>query len=280
MSERHIKQERNLRYVQMVTPRYTNYFIEEYFRYKHHNPNDVMSRYVILQEAARYKSDKTIEFLYKVNASERNYHFRYFAFQALQKFGEIVRFHKNRKGKKRPGDIDVFDKIETPEKLLNLIYNSQMEQNKTYDVFISHSYKDCTKLLELKAMLNSDNLNVYLDWVCDRGALKRELTNADTANVITKRLEKSSALLYVYTDASSYSQWAPWELGYFYALGKTIYVLFNIEKDTNIPSYLDLYHKVIIKDDHVVSEQNGTSLYNLIESDINQKQKENEKENY
>lgn len=148
-----------------------------------------------------------------------------------------------------------------------------MEQNKTYDVFISHSYKDCTKLLELKAMLNSDNLNVYLDWVCDRGALKRELTNADTANVITKRLEKSSALLYVYTDASSYSQWAPWELGYFYALGKTIYVLFNIEKDTNIPSYLDLYHKVIIKDDHVVSEQNGTSLYNLIESDINQKQK-------
>lgn len=279
MAERHVKQEKNLRYVQKTMPKYTNILIEEYFRYKHRTPTDVMSRYIILQEAARYQSKKTMELLHKVNASERNYHLRYFAFQALQQLGETVRLHKNRKGKKRPGDIEEFEKVDTPDKLLNLIYNSEMEQNKFYDVFVSHSYKDSAKLLDLKAMLNGDNLNVYLDWVCDRGALKRELTNANTAQVIAERLKKSSALLYVYTEFSVHSQWTPWELGYFYALGKPIYVLIDMDKDMDIPEYLDLHGRVKIENGMVVSEKNGEPLSSMIEHDKN-KNKKNETENF
>ena len=89
------------KYIQHVVPSYSNYYIQTYFAGKHQNPTDIDTRYAVLQEASKYKSPVTIKFLYKVNASERNYHLRHFAFLTLQKFGEKeVRLRPNRKGKK------------------------------------------------------------------------------------------------------------------------------------------------------------------------------------
>ena len=120
----------------------------------------------------------TLVFLHKVNASERNYQLRHFAFLTLQQFGEKeVRLRKNRKGNKRVGD-DVFPvKIESPKELLSHIYNSQMEKNKKYDLFISHSSTNKELLLRTKSILNSLNFNVYIDWINDKEGLKRTLTN-------------------------------------------------------------------------------------------------------
>ena len=243
----------NLKYTQKVTPSYSNYYIQTYFHSKRTNPIDVDTRYAVLVEASKYKSPTTIKFLHKVNASERNYHLRYFAFQALQKFGvKEVRLRKNRKGKKKVGDKIVPIPIETPDDLIHFIYNSQLEQMKKFDLFISHSSFDSELLLSLKSVLNHSNVNVYVDWVSDRNALKRELTNVNTANTIVERLKSAKALLYIHTEASQNSKWTPWELGFFHALkGKIcIYNPDNIEK----APYLDIYPTAVLEGDKLLVE--------------------------
>jgi hypothetical protein len=244
--KREVKLETNLKYTQKVTPSYSNYYIQTYFHCKRTNPIDVDTRYAVLVEASKYKSPITIKFLHKVNASERNYHLRYFAFQALQKFGvKEVRLRKNRKGKKKVGDNIVPTPIETPDDLIYSIYNSQLEQIKQYDLFLSHSSFDSKLLLRLKSILNHSNVNVYVDWVSDRNALKRELTNANTAKTIIERLKSSKAFLYIHTEASQNSKWTPWEIGLFHALkGKIcIYNPDNIEK----APYLEIYPTAVLE---------------------------------
>ena len=254
--KREVKLETNLKYTQKVTPSYSNYYIQTYFHYKRTNPIDVDTRYAVLVEASKYKSPITIKFLHKVNASERNYHLRYFAFQALQKFGvKEVRLRKNRKGKKKVGDKILPTPIETPDDLIHSIYNTQLEQMKKYDLFLSHSSFDSELLLSLKSVLNHSNVNVYVDWVSDRNALKRELTNINTANTIIERLKSSKALLYIHTQASQISKWTPWELGFFHALkGKIcIYNPDNIEK----APYLDIYPIVVLEEGKLFVETEG-----------------------
>lgn len=246
-AEREARLEASLKYTQKVTPTYSNYYIQTYFHCKRTNPIDVDTRYAVLVEASKYKSPITIKFLHKVNASERNYHLRYFAFQALQKFGvKEVRLRKNRKGKKKVGDKIVPTPIETPNDLIHSIYNSQLEQMKKYDLFLSHSSFDSELLLSLKLILNHCHVNVYVDWVSDRNALKRELTNANTAKTIIERLKSSKALLYIHTEASQNSKWAPWELGFFHALKRKIciYNPNNIEK----APYLDIYPTTVLEE--------------------------------
>ncbi len=81
----------------------------------------------------------------------------------LQKFGiKEVRLRKNRKGRKRAGDSTVPDlDIGSPDKLLDFIYNSQLEQAKMYDLFLLHSSLDSSLLLEIKAILNSGNTPLF-----------------------------------------------------------------------------------------------------------------------
>ena len=249
----------NLKYVQAVNPSYSNYYIETYFEIKHHNPIDVDARYAVLVEASKYKSPETIKFLHKVNASERNFHLRDFAFSTLQKFGiKEVRLRKNRKGKKRQGDELVPIPIETPKDLINHIYNSQLEQMKSYDLFISHSSTDSELLLQLKSILNCSSINVYIDWVNDKEALKRELTNVDTANAIIERLKSSKALLYIHTNASLNSRWTPWELGFFHALKNKVCV-YNPDNIEKAP-YLDVYPNVVLKNGLFFIETNTELL--------------------
>ncbi|WP_018027907.1 TIR domain-containing protein [Porphyromonas somerae] len=250
--KREAKLRANQKYIQEATPSYSNYYIQTYFLCKHADPTDVDTRYAILVEASKYKSPVTIKFLHKVNASERNYHLRYFAFLTLQKFNEKeVRLRKNRK-KKRAGDTEVPKPINTPDDLIRSIYNSQLERMKEYDLFLSHSSIDSELLLKLKSILNHSNINVYIDWVCDRNALKRELTNVNTANTIIERLKSSKALLYVHTKASQNSKWIPWELGFIHAMkGKIcIYNPENIDKEP----YMEIYPTVIVKGEKLFVE--------------------------
>ncbi len=247
------KSKESSKYIQSTTPSYSNYYIQTYFCGKRNQPIDVNTRYAVLVETSKYKSSVTIEFLHKVNASERNYHLRNFAFLTLQKFGiKEVRLRKNRKDKERAGDKIVPMQIRTPDDLIHFIYNSQLEQMKKYDLFLSHSSLDSDLLLKLKSILNHSNVNVYVDWVSDRDALKRELTNVNTANTIIERLKASKALLYIHTEASQSSKWTPWELGFFHALKDKIciYNPNNIEK----APYLEIYPTVILENQELLVE--------------------------
>lgn len=249
---RKAKEEQKLTYVQTVRPQYSGFLLGKYLRHRRTHPEDVDTCYMYLQEASKYKCRDTIDLLQKVNAAERNYHLRHFAFLTLQKFGiKEVQLRKNPKGKAKPGDKTVPKEMKTPEELLNAIYNSQLEQHKSFDLFLSHSSKDVDALLKLKTMLNAQGINVYIDWVNDREQLSRTLTNKDTAKVIIERIKSCNALMFVNTEASLLSLWTPWELGYAHALGKKICVL-QIGEVKDAPAYLDIYDKVMVEGDNIM----------------------------
>lgn len=266
LNKRKSKKEENLLLTQTATPTYTNYFIKSYFDSKRNDPLDINRRYAILKEVSLYRSPVTIKFLHKVNASERNYTLRYYAFTVLQKFNiSEVRFRKNRKGKKRQGDTEKPDTINTPQELLQQIYNSQLEKMKSYDIFLSHSSIDKNEILKLKVLLNAQNINIYVDWVNDRESLRRELTNVDTAQVIIERLKNSKCLLYIHTEASLFSKWTPWELGYFHALGKKICV-YTPNDTVEKPPYLDIYPKAVLNSNTftVIEQGEEVSIFDWI----------------
>lgn len=247
--------------LQLVDPEFSNYFIKTYFDIKHRHPEDVDSRMRILEEAAKFKCAATIAFMRKVNSAERNFTLRYFAFETLQKtFGfSAVLLHRNRKGKHHLGDTAKPSMVNSPGELVAAIYESQnsLERHKVFHVFLSHSMQDHDKLIRLKALLNSLGLSVYLDWAEDRAALRRNLTNADTARVIIERMKNCKSVMYVRTSASLASTWAAWELGYAHALQKKICVL-NVEDIAERPAFLNLYDEAVVCGEDVMVCSNGT----------------------
>ena len=248
---------------QSVAPSHTNYFIKTYFYVKRVHSEDVDTRMRILEEAAKFQCEETEVFFRKVNAAERNYTLRHFAFTTLQKtFGHSqVHFHSNRSGKERLGDKSIPKKMDKPELLMQEIYKSQydLERKKSFDVFLSHSSKDYGTIIRLKTMLNSQGLTVYVDWVQDRQALSRELTSVDTAKAIVERIRQSKSVLYVLTKASAKSVWTPWELGYAQALGKKICVL-PLEEVDEAPEYLEIYDVAYVKDGIIVINSGGQTI--------------------
>ena len=254
------RERQKLAYVQQVKPAYSGFLLGKYLRHRRTHPEDVDTSYRYLLEASKYKCNDTIDLFQKVNAAERNYNLRFFAFQMLQRFGiKEVKLRKNPKGKVKPGDKEVPKALNTPEELLRAIYDSQLEQQKTFDIFLSHSSKDLELLLKIKTMLNADGINVYIDWVNDYAELRRELTNKDAARVIIERIRASRAFLYIETEASAYSQWTPWELGYAHAIGKKICVL-EIQEIPEPPAYLSIYDQARIENDSIMVSHLGTDI--------------------
>lgn len=84
----------------------------------------------------------------------------------------------------------------------------------SYDIFLSHSFKDAYFILALKMELSGMGYSVYVDWIDDR-QLDRNQVSKKTADLLRKRMQSSSSLLLVSTENSSVSKWVPWELGYF-----------------------------------------------------------------
>lgn len=223
------------------------------------HPEDSDTRYLIVHELAKYKCDDTIKFLIGLVRCEKNRPLQHYAWQKLNEFG-VTGVHKGRrKGKKKMTHIKRFVSIHTPQDLLKAIYNSPLEQMKHYDLFLSHSYKDKDKLIELKDSLNALGLNVYMDWVNDKDELLRDLTCAETAKVITERIKASKAILYVHTNASLDSKWTPWELGFASASNKPILV-YRPEPTENEPEYLQLYVSVVLEGGQLLIGADKTNI--------------------
>ena len=236
-----------LDWIQHTQPRYVSQYIKAYYNTRKLNPEDIDTRYLIVHELAKYKCEGTIQFLTKLVRCEKNLPLQHYAWLKLNELG-VTGVHKGRrKGKKKLTHTKGFVPIHTPQDLLKAIYNSPLEQMKHYDLFLSHSYKDKDKLIELKDSLNAMGLNVYMDWVNDKDELLRDLTCAETAKVITERIKASKAILYVHTNASLDSKWTPWELGFASALNKPILV-YRPEPTENEPEYLQLYIPVVLEE--------------------------------
>ena len=247
LNKRRAKEAKRERYIQHTQPRYVSQHIKAYYNTRKLNPEDIDTRYLIVHELAKYKCEGTIQFLTMLVRCEKNLPLQHYAWMKLNELG-VTGVHKGRrKGKKKLTHTKRFVPIHTPQDLVKAIYNSPLEQMKHYDLFLSHSYKDKDKLIELKDSLNAIGLNVYMDWVNDKDELLRDLTCAETAKVITERIKASKAILYVHTNSSLDSKWTPWELGFASALNMPILV-YRPEPTENEPEYLQLYIPVVLEE--------------------------------
>ena len=200
-------------------------FIKEYFNSRKKDNLDIDSRYLIIRECAKFKCRKTILFLQKINACEKNEELQLMAYNYLCRFGLHPRLRKKRKGKKRRTSTAKHQLEENPSTLLKLIFENQQILHKHFDVFLSHSYGRQLELLQAKDTLNSQGLVVYVDWINDAEMLEREKQNDDTFKVLYERLKQSSSLLFIQTKLSVASKYCMDEIEYFRQLRRPIYLL-------------------------------------------------------
>lgn len=120
-----------------------------------------------------------------------------------------------------------------------------------WDVFLSHSYRDAqtlteSELLQLRILLASYNLKVYVDWVVDPN-LDHSRVTKENAMVLRHRMDNSRSLLFATTRSSSDSKWMPWELGYIDAKTSRVAILPIMDQSTNGyygQEYLGMYPHV------------------------------------
>lgn len=84
----------------------------------------------------------------------------------------------------------------------------------TFDVFLSHSFRDADLILGIVEILESSGQSVYVDWIND-AQLDRSKVIVATADVLRRRMGQCRALVYASTVAATHSKWMPWELGFF-----------------------------------------------------------------
>lgn len=219
-----VKENYYLQYGQDVCPDYIKNLISLYFKERKKCNLDINARYILLIEAAQFRTPETVEFLKKICACDKNDNLRRFAFDALQSMGYNPWLSRKRKGKVRNTAIKPIDIIKNPTALLEYIYRYQDRLHKHFDVFLSHSSYDKSDLCRLKRILNAQGLVVYIDWVNDNVMLNRPNQNEDTWTVLQKRMDISSVMIFVMTDNSLRSVWTPREIDYFKTQGKDVYI--------------------------------------------------------
>ena len=84
---------------------------------------------------------------------------------------------------------------------------------KTYDIFLSHSYLDHELVYTIVDLFNDAGYSVYVDWIIDE-QLDRSKVDRQTSEILRKRMDSSKGLAYVSTTNIATSKWCPWELGY------------------------------------------------------------------
>lgn len=191
----------------------------------------------ILLELQKYYCSKNLLFFSKKVDTEYNPQLRRMAFEHLQSVGfqPVLRRQKymripSRNKKRREYLKNVYSKEKysikaIPEELEYRIENSKEQLIKSYDFFISHSSIDYIAVQSLIKYLNTNNKNIYCDWINDDDYLKRKLIGIATLSVIEKRLQQSKAIIFIISDNSLNSKWCKYELNYFYELGKSIYTI-------------------------------------------------------
>lgn len=136
----------------------------------------------------------------------------------------------------------------------------EFSDEKTYDIFISHSYTDADEILKLKQIIEEMDFTTYVDWVEDE-QLDRSKVNKETAKLLRSRMKQCKSLFFVTSANSPESRWMPWELGYFDAFKQKVAILPILEPsiltdEYKCQEYLGLYPYVTkdrIKDSNKVT---------------------------
>ena len=134
LKKREEKLQKALYYVQEVETQYTSKFIDRYF-----TTHDLHERLEIIRELSKYKSEKIIEFFYKVNACTRNFSLKEESMKYIQGIGLPFVLRRKKKGKKNYIDNEQVKNMSSPEILMKRLYVDDLEKIKKFDAFISHA---------------------------------------------------------------------------------------------------------------------------------------------
>lgn len=115
-----------------------------------------------------------------------------------------------------------------------------------FDIFLSHSYEDAQIIMGIKALIERQNLRVYVDWIED-AQLDRSQVTVRTAKLLRRRMKHCKFLIYASSKAATYSRWMPWEVGYFDGLrGRSqigvVPIVKSIDQKFEGQEYLGLYN--------------------------------------
>ena len=133
------------------------------------------------------------------------------------------------------------------EKVDFLDQNESLQSDKKM-VFLCHSHEDKELVLGLKAMLQQEGLDIYLDW---EDYTMPFMPDAETALKLQEKIDQSDIFFYLATNNSMKSTWCPWEIGYADAINKDILII-----PTTIDGikyygneYLELYRFVYVDEE-------------------------------
>ena len=217
--------------IQDVEPAYIDIFIQAY----HEKGISQDGKIEIVKELQKYACSKSLDFLQKLNDSEKNSQIRIIAFNHLQKIGKYVKLRKDFKGKKKIYMTEKTNFKMKPLDLFEKIENDLIQNKKSYDLFISHSFEDNELILKIIKYLNKFNLNIYCDWLSDNDFLKRKYASEYTKLILKRRIEQSNKVLFIKTKNTNdqnnnfYSEWVAMEILYSKDINKPIECVYFID---------------------------------------------------
>ena len=95
------------------------------------------------------------------------------------------------------------------EKAFSNVFNKK--EKKEYGIFLSHKHTDTELVYQFKKMLDSLNIDVYIDWLDDDMPIT---TDQETALRLKERIKDSKKFILLATDEAINSKWCNWELGF------------------------------------------------------------------
>lgn len=84
-------------------------------------------------------------------------------------------------------------------------------EGKKYDIFLSHKHSDKELVFQFKKLIDSLNLDIYIDWLDDEMPIT---TDKETALKLKEKIKTSRKFVLLATDEAINSKWCNWELGY------------------------------------------------------------------
>lgn len=106
------------------------------------------------------------------------------------------------------------------ENRICFLESGETSHARSFDIFLSHSYLDKVQVLALVKLFNQHHFSVYVDWLQDK-QFDRSDVNAQTADLLRRRMHQSKSLSYLTTKNIVNSKWCQWELGYFDGLKRS-----------------------------------------------------------
>lgn len=106
-----------------------------------------------------------------------------------------------------------------------LILREAAETDETsFDVFLSHSYRDAELIVGIHRILAESGLSVYVDWIANGSRDRTNVTEA-AADRLRTRMNQCASLFYAHTLKDELMKWMPWEVGYFEARTRRVAIL-------------------------------------------------------